>query len=200
VPPEPPDRVLIVLGSVTPPGRLRGALEQAATRGRQRGPGIGLVDLADRRLGFADGRPPAELEDDTAELLDAVASASAVVLATPVYRGSMTGALKNLLDLTPVPALEGKPVGIVAMGGSDHHFLGAERHLRDVLAFFGALVLPYPVYLKSADFTDGQASESAAARLDELIDGAAALATLHADAEPSLGPPNPLAVPAAARS
>jgi FMN reductase len=200
VPPEFPSRVLIVLGSVTPPGRLRGALEQAAARGRRRGPGIDLIDLADQRLGFADGRPPTELADDTAELIDAVASAAALVLATPVYRGSMTGALKNLLDLTPVSALEGKPVGIVAMGGSDHHFLGAERHLRDVLAFFGALVLPYPVYLKSADFVEGQASESAATRLDELIEGAAALAALHADAEPALGPSNPLAAPAAARS
>jgi FMN reductase len=57
-----------------------------------------------------------------------------VLLATPVYRGSLTGTLKNLLDHVPVGALQGKPVGIVAMGATDHHFLGAERHLRDVAA------------------------------------------------------------------
>jgi FMN reductase len=72
--------------------------------------------------------------------VDAIASADAVVLATPVYRGSMTGVLKNLLDHVPVEALRGTPTGTAAMGGSLHHHLGAERHLRDVLAFFDALL------------------------------------------------------------
>ena len=83
-----------------------------------------------------------------------MAAADAVVLATPVYRGSLTGVLKNLLDHLPVEALRGTPTAIAAMGASDHHYLGAERHLRDVLAFFGALVTPTAVYLTSADFRD----------------------------------------------
>jgi NAD(P)H-dependent FMN reductase len=54
------------------------------------------------------------------------------------------GAPKNATDLTPFPALRGDtPVALLAVGGSHHHYLGAERHLRDVLSFFGAaLVLP----------------------------------------------------------
>jgi NAD(P)H-dependent FMN reductase len=56
-----------------------------------------------------------------------------------IYRGLLTGALKNLINLTPIPALRDTPVAILAMGGSDHHYLGGERHLGDVLAFFGAL-------------------------------------------------------------
>ncbi len=75
------------------------------------------------------------------------------MLATPIYRGSLTGALKNALDLTPIPALRDTPVALVAMGGSHHHYLGAERHLRDVLSFFGALVLPTAVYLSWRDFS-----------------------------------------------
>ena len=81
----------------------------------------------------------------------------------------MTGTLKNLLDHVPVEALRDKPVAIVAMGASDHHYLGAERHLRDVLAFFGALVVPTASYLSSADFDDGVPGERAAAELDALI-------------------------------
>jgi len=42
-----------------------------------------------------------------------------VLLATPIYRGSLTGALKNLLDHVPVSALRGTPVALVAMGASD---------------------------------------------------------------------------------
>jgi len=178
---------LLVLGSAQPPGRLRLALAEAVERPRAGGEEIELLDLAAKRIGFADGRDPAELDDDTPVVLEAVATAEPLIFATPVYRGSMTAALKNLFDLLPLPALAGKAVGLVAMGGSDHHYLGADRHLRDVLAFFGALVLPVSVYLSSADFPDGEPGERAAAQLDELLAAAFALARAT-EAVPPLGP------------
>ena len=168
-----PTRVLAVVGSVTPPGRLRRAVSEALERARQP---TDLLDLAEVRLPFADGRPPAEAGGDTEAVLARVAAADAVLLATPVYRGSLTGALKNLLDLLPVAALEGKPVAVLAMGTTPHHFLGAERHLRDILAFFGAHVTPVAGYLTSKDFQVGVPSPAAAAAVDQLVDG---LARLH---------------------
>src|ERR1700727_2369436 len=127
-----PIEIPAVLGSVTPPGRLRRAVDEALRRASARDDVRPvLVDLADTRIAFADGRPLDALEDDTAEVVGRIARTDAVLLATPVYRGSFTGALKNLLDHVPVAALRDTPVAIVAMGGSDHHYLGVERHLRD---------------------------------------------------------------------
>lgn len=122
--------------------------------------------------------------------MDAIAQARAVVLATPVYRGSLPGALKNLLDQLPVEALEAKPVGIVAMGASDHHYLGADRHLRDLLTFFGALVAPVGVYLTSRSFDDGVPSAASAAALDELLGTVRSLAGVWREAQAA---PRPLA-------
>jgi FMN reductase len=171
-------RLVAVLGSATAPGRLHRALSEALARAEASGPAsTELLDLGALSIAAADGRPPQELGDDTADTLAAIAAADAVVLATPVYRGSMTGTLKNLLDHTPTPALRDKPVAIVAMGASDHHYLGAERHLRDVLAFFGALVCPTALYLSSRDFQDGVVGEGAARELDELLATAMTLAT-----------------------
>jgi len=172
-------KILSVLGSVTPPGRMHRALNGALDRVEAGNPGtvtVERVDLADTAIGFADGTPLDRLDDDSAEVIGRIAGADAVVLGTPVYRGSMTGALKNLLDLTPVEALRGKPVLIVAMGATDHHSLGVERHLRDVLSFFGALPVPVDVYLTSADFSDGEPGEDAARRLDQGIEGLVTLA------------------------
>jgi FMN reductase len=164
---------------------LGGAIERAAEQGTS----AGLIDLGTLDLGFADGTPVDDLGDDSAATIAAIGSARAVILATPVYRGSLSGSLKNLIDLTPVPALQGKVVGLVAMGASDHHFLGAERHLRDVLAFFGAVVMPVAVYLDGSDFTDGVPGERAATVLDELfaatVATAAALAGGAAGFEPA---------------
>jgi len=114
---------------------------------------------------------------------------AAVLLATPMYRGTYTGALKNLLDLLPVEALRGKAVAIAAMGATDHRRLGADWHLRDVLAWFGALVAPTSAYLTSADFDAGAPRASAERALDQLLAGLVAMS----DAIPTeLGPP-PLA-------
>jgi FMN reductase len=161
--------LVAIVGSATPPGRLRRAVAAALDRASAAGADVDLIDLAELTIGPADGRPPAELADDTAAVLEQITAADAVLLATPVYRGSLTGVLKNLLDHVPVEALERKPVAIVAMGASQHHYLGAERHLRDVLSFFGADILPVAGYLTSADFAEGEPTEGAAAELDALV-------------------------------
>jgi len=44
----------------------------------------------------ADGTPPEDPTDDTATTIAALGSAKALIVATPVYRGSLTGSLKNL--------------------------------------------------------------------------------------------------------
>ncbi len=185
----------VLLGSTTPPGRLHRAIDGAIERAGERGTSAGLLDLGTLTLGFANGTPLADLTDDTAPAIAAIESAGAVILATPVYRGSLTGSLKNLLDLTPVPALQGKVVGIVAMGASDHHYLGPERHLRDVLAFFGAVVMPVAVYLNGSDFVDGVPGERAETLLDQLFAGVAATAAALGGVEELLAP-SPLAAKA----
>jgi FMN reductase len=185
--------VMTLVGSVTPPGRLRRAVEEASERIRPLVAHVELIDLSEHRMSFADGREPSSFVDDTGAVVTAIERAHAVVFATPVYRGSMTGALKNVFDLLPVHALAAKVVALVAMGASDHHFLGADRHWRDILTFFGALPTPASAYLTGADFAGGVPREQAAATLDELLDGAVRLATLVQSGDSELGP-TPLGV------
>jgi FMN reductase len=162
-------KLVAVLGSVTPPGRMHVAVSEALERAKAGGAEVDMVDLGAVRLDFADGRPPEQHDDDSAGVLATIAGADAVVLASPVYRGTFTGALKNLLDLLPIEALQNKPVGVVAMGATQHHYLGVDWHLRDVLAWFGALVAPNSVYLTSADFSAGKPTDDANASLDALL-------------------------------
>ncbi|HWH21559.1 MAG TPA: NADPH-dependent FMN reductase [Solirubrobacterales bacterium] len=177
-----------VVGSVTPPGRLRHAVAGALDRADAAGTVTPtLLDLAELEIAFADGRPAAELDDDTAATVVAIDRADAVLLATPVYRGSLTGALKNLLDHVPVEALEGKACAIVAMGASLHHFLGADRHLRDILTFYGAVPTPVAAYLTAGDFEEGEARARPAAELDLLLADTVELARALARRESAQG-------------
>jgi FMN reductase len=179
--------IVAILGSVTPPGRFLRAMTRALDEARAADASLTaeLINLADLRIAFADGRPPEQYGDDTASVVARVRAADAVILASPVYRGSMTGALKNLLDHLPIDSLMGKPCGIVAMGASEHHYLGVDWHLRDVLAWFGALSAPTSVYLRAADFESGEPSRAA---LDELAALVRALIAMRAIA-PARGTP-----------
>ncbi len=165
-------KLVVVIGSVTPPGRLTKAATAMAEAAGGSHPDLDveILNLADFRIAFADGRPLADYADDTPTVVGKIAAADLVVLATPVYRASFTGALKNLIDHLPVEALMGKPCGIVAMGATAHHFLGAEWHLRDVLTWFGAIVAPTGVYLSSADFVEGAATPAALEELAALTE------------------------------
>jgi FMN reductase len=182
-------RLLFVIGAATKPGRLAAAIGTAAdqVRARHNDVVVAVVDLGEVLPAACDGRPEDEYDDRTRAALAEVAAADAVVLASPVYRASMTGTLKNFLDLIPVASLQAKPVGVVAMGGSQHHYLGVEGHLRDVLAWFGALVAPTAVYLTSDDFSQGTLSSTTAVDgLGDLTDTLLTLANRLAGA--SLGP------------
>ena len=184
-------RLVAVVGAVTAPGRLNAAIQYTVEQASAR-PDVSatLLNLGDYRISFADGRPPDRFPDDTARVVAALAEADAVLIASPVYRGSFTGALKNLLDLAPVEALRSKPIGIVAMGATLHHYLGVDWHLRAVLAWFGALVAPTSVYLESAHFQDGKLVDPGArAALGQLVTTLLAMAAYSREA---LGPP-PLA-------
>jgi FMN reductase len=138
---------------------------------------------------MADVRP--SYGETTRQAVTRIAAAAAVLIGAPVYRASYPGVLKNLLDILPVEALQNKPVGIVAMGGSLHHYLAVDTQLRQVLAWFGALVAPTSVYLTGSDFHDGKLASEPARK--DLVALTGTLITLARQLDPASLGPMPLA-------
>jgi FMN reductase len=93
-----------------------------------------------------------DLPPDARSVLAAIEAADALVIGTPVYKGSYTGALKHLLDLIPPNALAGKPVLIGATAGSPLHGLVTEHQLRPLFGFFNAVTLPTTIFALESDF------------------------------------------------
>ena len=186
-------RLLMLVGAATPPGRLAAAIATAAEAVRSNAEDIqvDVMNLAEAPIDTCDGRPLDGYGAETRRAVEGIAAAAAVLIAAPVYRASFPGVLKNLLDIVPVEALQGKPVGIVAMGGSAHHYLAVDAQLRQVLGWFGALVAPTAVYLTGADFRDGAlTSESARKDLTALAN---TLLMLIRRLDPAMLGPPPLA-------
>jgi FMN reductase len=165
------ERLVVIHGAPTPPGRLFRATEHVLAYARSLDSGhlVELIDLSAMPFGT---------KGDASHAVEMVTAASAVVVMSPVYRASIPGALKWLIDELPVDALKFKPVAIAAMGGSAHHYLAVDRHLRDILAWFGALVAPTSVYATGKSFDEGGAPTiELQADLRLLVDGVLALSS-----------------------
>ena len=129
-------KLVLVVGAATPPGRLNSAVAHLAAGVHERRPDVTAetINLASTRVEICDGRKLEDYDAPTRGAVEAIAAADGVLLAAPVYRASFPGVLKNFLDLLPVEALRDKPVAVVAMGGSPHHYLAVDAHLRLVLS------------------------------------------------------------------
>lgn len=167
-------KLLAINGSLTPPpSRTRAILDVALAGARAYDAEVEteVLELRDFALEFCDGRSPDNYNGDTRRALALVAAADAYLVATPIYRGTYTGALKNFFDLIPNDSrygdpLRGKVVGLLASGGSDHHYLSLEHELRPLLGFFGAYSPARAIYANPRDF-DAQ-KQAQGKLLDEL--------------------------------
>lgn len=117
---------------------------------------IETLNISQFDVQFCDARDPAKYEGDARILIDKIIDADAYIIGTPMYRGTYTGILKNLFDLIPNESMIGKPVGLIATGGSDHHYLALEHELKPLLGFFLAIVLPGVVYANNGHYSQGK--------------------------------------------
>jgi chromate reductase, NAD(P)H dehydrogenase (quinone) len=96
--------------------------------------------------------PPYDEDDDVqpapaavADLRAAIASADAVLFATPEYNASIPGVLKNALDWVSRPLksnpLRSKPVAVVGASTGAFGAVWSQAELRKVLASIGARVV-----------------------------------------------------------
>lgn len=81
---------------------------------------------------------------------DAVAWADGVVIATPIYKASISGVLKTILDVLPQNGLEHKVILPVATGGSVAHLLAIDYALKPVLGAMKAQHILSGVYAQDS--------------------------------------------------
>ncbi len=130
---------------------------------------IETLNISQFNVQFCDARDPSKYEGDARILIDKIIDADAYIIGTPMYRGTYTGLLKNVFDLIPNEAMIGKLVGLIATGGSDHHYLALEHELKPLLGFFLAIVLPGVVYANNAHYSQGEiGSEELMVKLQQL--------------------------------
>ncbi|MCT8330798.1 FMN reductase [Albidovulum sediminis] len=159
-------------GNLDRPSKTHALVQSAVATAVSRFEAVGAVfDLADFGPSLGTARRVDDLAPTARSALDVILGADALVVASPVYKGSYTGLFKHLLDLVEPQALAGKPVLLAASGGGDRHALVIEHQLRPLFGFFEAQTLPTAVYASDRDFSNGQpASPVLEDRLGRAVD------------------------------
>jgi len=147
-------RVLTLAGSPRFPSRSSALLEYS----REKLTAVGvevchwhLQNFAPEDLLYARFDSPA-----LQALIEQLTDADGVIVATPVYKASFSGALKTLLDLLPERALAGKVVLPLASGGTVAHMLAADYALKPVLGVLKAEEILQGVFAVDSQITGYQ--------------------------------------------
>lgn len=143
-------------GSFSQPSSTRSLVQTAVEDAAQRANLNGQVfDLNDLGASLGTARQLGDLGQDARKLVESLLAADAIVVGSPVYKGSYTGLFKHFFDLIDPDALRGKPVLLTATGGGHRHALVIEHQLRPLFGFFESAVVPTGVYAASADLEGG---------------------------------------------
>ncbi len=149
-------------GNLDRPSKTRALVEAAIATAASQFEATGTIyDLADFGRSLGSARRVGDLDASARAALEVILAADALVVGSPVYKGSYTGLFKHLIDLIDPLALAGKPVLLTATGGGDRHALVIEHQLRPLFGFFEAQTLPTGLYAADRDFTEGQPSSPA---------------------------------------
>jgi FMN reductase len=165
-------RVAGFAGSFSNPSKTRTLVDLVALRTAARfGAAAVTYDLIDLQPTLGQAHTLDDLAPLQRAIVQSLVSADALIVGSPVYKGSYTGLFKHLFDLIDPSALQGKPILLTATGGGDKHALVLEHQLRPLFGFFEAATLATGVYASAADFSDGlPAVTSLLTRVDRAID------------------------------
>jgi NAD(P)H-dependent FMN reductase len=142
-------KIVGINGSLRPGSYSAMALEVAISRVQGLGIETEIIDLRKLSLPFCNGGDDYSDYPDVAKMQQTVKSAAGLILATPEYHGSVSGVMKNALDLMSFEELSGKVAGLISVLGGQSNS-NALNDLRIILRWVHAWVIPEQIGLGQA--------------------------------------------------
>lgn len=153
-------RVIGLCGSMRSPSATGKAVQIALEGAAEHGAETEYIDLSQLDLPFCDGRVDIDTYPENVQAFrQLIRSAQGVIIGTPEYHNSMTGALKNAIDLCHWDDFAQKMVGVIGVAGGAIGAINAINHIRTVMRGVGAWVVPHQVSIAHSGKTFDQTLE-----------------------------------------
>ncbi len=162
--------ILLIQTSLNPDSKTAVVIQEAADELARREVEHEILDLRRLDLQFCDGRPLSEYNRDMQQAYVKVESAAGYIWGMPVYCFSVSGVLKNFIDIT-ANAMENKVSATLCNAGGNRSYM-AFGDLSKILAFESRVTTVQPsVYTSYEDFENGQLVNPAIReRINEMLD------------------------------
>ena len=161
---ETPIRITGICGSLSENGATRKALKTALTGASEYGAETSLLELRDLDLVFYGSVSSDDYPPDVIRLRNTLKESQGIILATPEYHGTLSGVLKNMLDLMSIEDFETKIVGLVGVAGGHVGAINSLNTMKTICRNLHCWVLPQEVSIASsaqAFDDDGNANDPA---------------------------------------
>jgi FMN reductase len=166
-------KIVGIGGSLRPNSSSYQALAVAIQRVQALGADAQMLDLRQMQLPFCNGDKEYPDYPDVMRLREAVQEADSLILATPEYHGSVSGVLKNALDLMSFDQLSGKVTGLISVLGGQSNS-NALNDLRVIMRWVHGWVIPEQVAIgqswKAFDKDGKLLDENISQRFDQFAE------------------------------
>jgi FMN reductase len=142
-------KVVGIGGSLRPKSYSQQALNLVAQRLKALGAEVEIIDLRMMKLPFCNGEDEYPDYPDVERLRNLVKQADALILATPEYHGSVSGVIKNALDLMSFEHLSDKVTGLISVLGGQSNS-NALNDMRVIMRWVHAWVIPEQIAIGQA--------------------------------------------------
>ncbi len=143
-------RMVGICGSLIRGGATQKVVSLALSGASDYGVTTKLIDLRDYELVFCGQVAEQDYPQDVFRLRQEVSEAQGVILGTPEYYGSLSGVLKNALDLMGPEQFEGKVVGLVGIAGGHTGAINSLNTMRTIGRNLHCWVVPQEVSVANA--------------------------------------------------
>lgn len=143
--PESSIHITAVCSSLSKRSTTKMALELVLKGAREYDVSTSLIQLRDYKLVFYGEVDEENYPPDVFRLREELKESQGIILGTPEYHGSLSGALKNMLDLMSTDEFEGKIVGLVGVAGGHIGAINSLNTMRTIGRNLHCWVLPQDV-------------------------------------------------------
>ncbi len=164
-------KTILIIKSSLSPDSLSAKLADNAIKmlKKEKSIAIEVLDLREIKLEFCDGRDLEEYNEDMQKAHKQIEDADGYLIAMPVYSYSMSGVLKNFLDIC-CEGMSQKPFGLLIGSGGQRGTYAAAADVSKVLMYEATA---FPIPCKPANVSDEKeiTSTDIQKRLQNIVAG-----------------------------
>lgn len=165
-------KILLIQGSLSPFTKTAVLIHETAACLKRRGVDHAVLDMRTLDIDIWNNRSIQTYTPDTQKAYALMAEATAYLFAVPVYAHSVSGAIKNIVDIA-APIMKGKSTGILCYSDTTHSYSASLDFMRTLSRKAHATTLKPVIHTYLEDFKgDSIYTEGIYQLIEELVDSA----------------------------